>query len=169
MLVYFKFALVVTLFANTLGAHPTKFIFQVKEDVLSPHGWTMHSQPSPSHSITLRLGLPQPNFHVLEEHLFQVSDPDDKRYGQHLSKEEVEALVAPHNESLTVVNEWLTSLGFTDDQLHQSPAGDWVALTAPLDTVEEMLNTVGFSSMKALSSSDEYNLDLPCLETYQQR
>jgi len=45
------------------------------------------------------------------KHLYEVSDPDHERYGAHLSKEEVEALVAPHQESVDLVDEWLQSHG----------------------------------------------------------
>ena len=72
----------------------------LKESVNLPRGWVRHSTPSPNHIISLRVGLPQHNFPDLERHLYEVSDPAHTRYGEHLSKEEVEELVAPHPDSL---------------------------------------------------------------------
>ncbi|KIM46464.1 hypothetical protein M413DRAFT_8304 [Hebeloma cylindrosporum] len=91
--------------------------------------------------IALRIGLPQPNFNQLEKHLYEVSDPDHERYGQHLSKAEVEHLVAPHQESIDSVNEWLFSFGLAEDDLVKSPARDWVTVKVPVSLAEKMLDT----------------------------
>jgi tripeptidyl-peptidase-1 len=37
------------------------------------------------------------SFNELERELYEVSDPSHARYGQHLSPEEVNSLVAPHH------------------------------------------------------------------------
>ena len=120
------------------------YTYSVKEEINSPKGWLKHSQPTPDHNIVLRIGLPQPNFHVLEKHLYEVSDPYHERYGQHLSKSEVEDLVAPHQESVELVNEWLSTFGINEDSLVRSPARDWVTLNVPVSLAEKMLDTVGF-------------------------
>ncbi|KAF8806309.1 subtilisin-like protein [Phlegmacium glaucopus] len=115
--------------------------YSVKEEVSSPRGWFKHSRPAPDHNIILRIGLPQPNFHILEKHLYEVSDPDHERYGQHLSKAEVEALVAPHDESVESVTKWLGTFGINEDSLVRSPARDWVTLKVPVSLAEKMLDT----------------------------
>jgi tripeptidyl-peptidase-1 len=115
--------------------------YSIKEEVSSPRGWLKHSRPAPDHTIVLRIGLPQPNFHILEKHLYEVSDPDHERYGQHLSKAEVEALVAPHEESIDSVNKWLGTFGIDVDSLVRSPARDWVTLNVPVSLAEKMLDT----------------------------
>jgi tripeptidyl-peptidase I len=123
-------------------AAPREYV--IKEEVSSPRGWVKQSRPPPDHNIILRIGLPQPNFHLLEKNLYEVSDPAQERYGQHLSKSEVEALVAPHPESLNLVNEWLSSFGLDEDSLVRSPARDWVTLKVPVILAEKMLDTVSF-------------------------
>ena len=137
------------LFATSpVAAAPSKYC--VKEEISSPGGWVKHSRPPPDHNIVLRIGLPQPNFHVLEKNLYEVSDPDHERYGQHLSKSEVEALVAPHPESLNLVNEWLGTFGVDEDSLVRSPARDWVTLKVPVSLAEKMLDTVSFWNLASL-------------------
>ena len=74
--------------------------------------------------------------------MYEVSDPFHSRYGQHLSRVEVEALVAPHPESLELVNEWLASHGFEEDDIIRSPAKDWATVVVPVRLAEEMLDTV---------------------------
>ena len=128
--------------ASPVAAAPRDY--SVKEEISHPRGWVKHSRPSPDHNIHLRIGLPQPNFHVLEKNLYEVSDPDHERYGQHLSKSEVEALVAPHPESLDLVNEWLSTFGIDEGSLVRSPAKDWVTLKVPVSLAEKMLDTVSF-------------------------
>jgi len=130
---------------SPVAAVPTgESAYSVKEEVSSPRGWSKHSRPAPDHSIVLRIGLPQPNFHILEKHLYEVSDPNHERYGQHLSKAEVEALVAPHQESVESVDKWLGTFGITEDSLVRSPARDWVTLRVPVSLAEKMLDTVSF-------------------------
>ncbi|KAG7447496.1 tripeptidyl peptidase A [Guyanagaster necrorhizus] len=118
-----------------------RWVHRVKETFDAPRGWTKHSLPSPNHMIELQIGLRQPNFHILEQHLWEVSDPDHPRYGQHLFKDEVDALVAPDDEGLELVHEWLSSYGVDKNDITRSSAQDWVRVTLPLQLVEEMLDT----------------------------
>ena len=53
-----------------------------------------------AHIIQLHIALPQPRFPELERHLAEISDPFHECYGEHLSKQEVEELVAPHPSSV---------------------------------------------------------------------
>ncbi|KAF9266300.1 tripeptidyl peptidase A [Marasmius fiardii PR-910] len=128
---------------------------QVKERVSPPRGWVQHARAHPDHRIALRIGLPQPNFHILEEHLYQVSDPFHERYGQHLSKEEVEELVAPHPESIDFVTAWLASHGIQESDFERSPAKDWVYLTVPVSIAEKLLDTT-YHVWKHVESGDEF-------------
>ena len=61
-------------------------------------------------------------------------------YGAHLSKEEVETLVAPHPDSTSVVEDWLLYHGVSPSAIERSPAGDWLKLTIPVSKAERMLN-----------------------------
>lgn len=128
----------------------------VKESIAPPRGWVKHSVPSPDHNIVLRIGLPQPNFSVLEQHLYEVSDPAHERYGAHLSKEEVEELVAPSPESISAVDAWLASHGIVEEALTRSPAKDWVTLKLPVSLIEQMLNTVSLISLAPQMQTKEH-------------
>ena len=131
--------------SSPVAAAPRReFAYSVKEEVGVPRGWVKQGRPAPDHNIVLRIALPQPNFHVLEKNLYEVSDPDHERYGQHLSKAEVEALVAPHPESVELVNEWLGTFGVDENNLARSPASDWVTVKVPVRLAEKMLDTVRF-------------------------
>ncbi|EJD01556.1 tripeptidyl peptidase A [Fomitiporia mediterranea MF3/22] len=114
---------------------------RLKERVSHPRGWLKGKRAPSGHILELKIALPQPSFHALEKHLYEVSDPGHVRYGQHLSKEEVEALVAPHADSIASVDEWLASHGINTDELIRSPAQDWVTVRVPVALAEAMLNT----------------------------
>ncbi|KAG6841851.1 hypothetical protein C0991_006258 [Blastosporella zonata] len=141
------------LLLGTLNAWALPGPHKVKESVIPPRGWTKSGTPRADHSIVLRIGLPQPNFHILEKHLYEVSDPYHDRYGAHLSKEETEALVAPDQDSIDAVNEWLESHDIQEADLVRSPAKDWVTITIPVSLAEKMLDTVSNSSRSVVPPS----------------
>lgn len=117
-------------------------IRRLKESVEHPRGWMKRGPAPADYILDLRIALPQANFSVLEQHLYEVSDPAHPRYGHHLSKQEVEALVAPHQESIHAVDAWLASHGLNVDDFIRSPARDWVKVRVPVELAEEMLSTV---------------------------
>ena len=63
------------------------------------------------------------------------------RYGQHLTKEEVEAFTAPHSSSVDAVNDWLEFHGVDSSTAHRSPAGEWVTIVVSVAEAERMLGT----------------------------
>ncbi|KAJ6616233.1 tripeptidyl peptidase A [Mycena sp. CBHHK59/15] len=136
---------------------------EVKESVLAPHGWTRLGRPRSDHAILLRIALFQQNFSSLERHLYEISDPDHSRYGAHMSKEEVEQLVAPHPASLESVDRWLASYGIQQSHLARSPAKDWLTIMLPLRLAEKMLDTTWYvwkhtASGDTLVRTISYNL-----------
>ncbi|KAK7053947.1 Tripeptidyl-peptidase sed2 [Favolaschia claudopus] len=114
---------------------------KVKETIVPPRGWTIFGPAPPDHLIKLRIGLPQSNFDLLEEHLYAISDPYHDRYGAHLTTEEIHELVAPHPDSVGAVENWLASHAIADTDITRSAAGDWLTVTLPVNLVEKMLDT----------------------------
>lgn len=125
-----------------VDAAPSKHCaHKVKESIVPPSSWTKQAPAPPNAIIELRIALPQPNFSELERHLYEVSNPYHDRYGQHLSKEEVDSLITPHPDSVNLVNEWLASHGLSDADLSRNAAGDWVKVKVPVSLAEKMLDT----------------------------
>lgn len=116
--------------------------FQLKETAPTPQNWIKVGRPAATHPITLRIAFPQPGFSLLEQHIYEVSDPAHARYGMHLSKGDVETLISPHSDSLKAVNQWLGEHGLGEEHLRRSSAADWVKFTVPVAKAEIMLNTV---------------------------
>ncbi|KAF8559436.1 subtilisin-like protein [Imleria badia] len=131
-------------FAVTLvsASHHKDFPHKIKESIEAPpHGWLRHGPAPPDHLLELKIALPRPHFPILEKHLWEVSNPSHERYGAYLSKEETEALMAPHPETLDIVSEWLASHGIEEEHLYRSSAQDWVTIRVQVGLAEEMLNT----------------------------
>jgi tripeptidyl-peptidase-1 len=86
---------------------------------------------------------PQFSFHTFKQNvcltLSIVSDPEHPRYGQHLTGEEVDALVRPKKETSDLVHEWLRENGIED--LSYSSAQDWIDVHLPVSVVEALLDT----------------------------
>lgn len=70
-----------------------------------------------------------------------VSDPDHPRYGKHLSADEVDELVAPTDETHSLVHDWLKENGIDVSNLGYSSAKDWIIVHLPIEIVESLLDT----------------------------
>ncbi|KAK0206859.1 tripeptidyl peptidase A [Desarmillaria ectypa] len=125
----------------SLAASGALATHSIKEKVIPPREWIRDGLPPSSHIVELRIGLRQSDFDALERHLYEVSDPFHSRYGDYLSKEEVEDLVAPHPKSLAAVDAWLSSYGLLESDYIRSSAKDWLTINIPVSLAEKLLDT----------------------------
>ncbi|PIL27274.1 hypothetical protein GSI_10421 [Ganoderma sinense ZZ0214-1] len=94
--------------------------------------------PAPSQTpLKLRIALSQSNPDSIVAALLNVSDPSSDTYGQHLSKSQVEALVAPSSQSVSAVKAWLQQHGLTATAA--SPAGDWLQIDTDVSKANSLL------------------------------
>lgn len=64
------------------------------------------------------------------------------RYGKHLSKQDVDALVAPHADTVDAVESWLRFHGIEPSNvLFRSSGGNWLTVTVTVAQAERMLGT----------------------------
>nr|VWP02127.1 Eukaryotic translation initiation factor 3 subunit G (eIF3g) (Eukaryotic translation initiation factor 3 RNA-binding subunit) (eIF-3 RNA-binding subunit) (Translation initiation factor eIF3 p33 subunit homolog) (eIF3 p33 homolog) [Ganoderma boninense] len=130
-----------------------------------PRGWELHAPAPPGYTFDMRIGLKQDKFDDLVTALYEVSDPPmSGEYGQHLSKEEVAALVAPHPDSVDFVESWLEAHGLDATSSQRSHAGDWITIRVSVAQAERMLGTK--YNVYRHGKSDEYvirtmNYNLP--------
>ena len=125
-----------------------------------PKGWVEVGRPPADYPLKMNIGLKQDRFDELLEHLHQVSHPDhhrcvrarffcpslsdasgSPRYGNHLSKEEVDELIAPSSTTVEALEAWLAYHDVDPgSSLSRTDAGDWVTVTIPIYKVEKMLD-----------------------------
>ncbi|KAJ3015318.1 hypothetical protein NUW54_g1074 [Trametes sanguinea] len=84
------------------------------------------------------LALKPGNTSGLIQSLLDVSDPASSKYGQHLSKAEVDQLVAPPAESVQTVTNWLKNNGIEAETY--SSAGDLLRIQIPPEQANTLFN-----------------------------
>lgn len=131
---------IVALLATAALAGPLQPRYVVKESHPVPESFTREGDAAPSHLIRLQIGLRQSRFDELERQLYETSDPDHHRYGNHLSVEEVNELVKPDDETLAQVLDWLSE-HVRLDSIRYSSAKDYLSVTLPVSTIENLLDT----------------------------
>ncbi|KNZ59134.1 hypothetical protein VP01_1797g4 [Puccinia sorghi] len=120
--------------------------FRLLETHHAPPSFTKREIPhSHKHTINLKIGLKSDGIHLIKKILRRTSDPLSPSYGKHLTRKEVNQLIAPSSSSLEAINNWLASHGLNQSTIHWSHSKDWVTLNAlPLQKAEEMLDTTYF-------------------------
>ncbi|KAI1324359.1 tripeptidyl-peptidase 1 precursor [Xylariaceae sp. FL0255] len=128
------------LLAAAVSAKPVaRSAYALKDSHPVPRRWTKVARAPADHIMHLQIGLKQSNFAELERHLYEVSDPDHSRYGQHLSGDEVNDLVKPTEETHGLVHEWLGENGIVPESY--SAAKDWISVLLPVSAIEQLLDT----------------------------
>jgi tripeptidyl-peptidase I len=112
-------------------------VLHEKRDVPLPHSrQRVHGDAI----VPVRIGLKQSNLHTGYDRLMDVSHPGSENYGKHLTKEEVNALFAPTDETIETVKDWLLGSGLVGDNeiLHYENKG-WLAIDMPAKHAESLL------------------------------
>ncbi|KAH9059184.1 subtilisin-like protein [Lactarius vividus] len=134
-----------TLVAGCLGGLATSFAPRWNETKVKhawntiPDNWADLGHPSAGTTIDLHLSLKSHDENALIDALYEVSDPDHPRFRSHLSKEQVADLVAPHPDTLELINSWLDHLGIPPSSVSRT-LGSWLTLTGvPVSRANDIL------------------------------
>ncbi|KAH9038760.1 subtilisin-like protein [Lactarius pseudohatsudake] len=104
-----------------------------------PDNWVGLGHPSAGTTIDLHLALKSRDENALIDALYEVSDPNHPRFRAHLSKEQVADLVAPHADTLELINSWLEHLGIPSSSVSRT-LGSWLTLTGvPVSQANDIL------------------------------
>ena len=156
-----------------------------------PTKWEYYGHPPAGATIELRVALKPHRENALIDALYEVSDPKhpkcvssplyphafafthgciyyQRRYGAHLSKEQVADLVAPHPDTLDLVGSWLAHHQVPSSSISITHGGSWLTLSGvPVaqanailgasyqlyrhtETSETVLRTIGYALPEAL-------------------
>jgi len=115
-----------------------------------PHNWETLGHPPAGTTIDLHVALKPHHENGLIDPLYEVSDPGSPkyntpprtmyprvpllrcRYGAHLSKEQVAQLVAPHPDTLELINSWLEHHDVPSSFISTTHGGGWLMVTGVL-------------------------------------
>ncbi|KAL8688322.1 MAG: hypothetical protein Q9218_005737 [Villophora microphyllina] len=103
-----------------------------------PQGWHQEQAPPPAgQRLRFRIAMRQPNAWQFEQHLLAISSPDDPKYGEHMSREELKTMLRPTAGASTAVLEWLQSEGISDIK----DEGDWINFYLTVAEAEHIMDT----------------------------
>lgn len=114
----------------TVGAHVLERVLDI------PIGWQWIREAEDGEPIYLRVALKQTASEAFEQQVIRVSTPDHPKYGQHLNRHEVRALIAPTPEAHKDVGTWLEEMGI-DAEIDN----DWINFHTNVSTANKLLNT----------------------------
>jgi len=99
--------------------------------------WAATERASLDTQLKMTIAIKQRNLDKLERTLMAVSDPQSGNYGQHLTHEEIQQLVTPRPDSISMVVEWLTDHGITS--WSSSSNNDFIQFVTSVATAEKLL------------------------------
>ncbi|KAF8264518.1 subtilisin-like protein [Lactarius quietus] len=94
-----------------------------------PHHWEYLNTPSDNTTIDLRIALHPDNEDALIEALYEVSGPSNPKYREYLSQVQVADLVAPHSDTVKLVESWLNFYDVPSSSFSMSHLGNWLKVT----------------------------------------
>lgn len=100
-------------------------------------GWRRGERVPAGELIRFRVAVHQSGIQELEDVVLAASDPASAHYGQHLSLDEVQQMLAPPPESLQTVRSWLREGGVR--QMQESSNGDFIEALLPAAKIESLL------------------------------
>ncbi|KAJ7681586.1 peptidase S8/S53 domain-containing protein [Mycena rosella] len=142
-------AILAVVSANPLGRR-TMEVHEKRNAV--PSRFVQSGSVPASKEITLRIALTNTDIAGLEKTVYEISDPANALYGQHLTPEQVAEFVKPTAEGLAAVTEWLSENDISPKSV--SNAGDLLQITIPASKADELLSTK-FSTFKHVESGVE--------------
>ncbi|KAI0178003.1 peptidase S8/S53 domain-containing protein [Pestalotiopsis sp. NC0098] len=89
-------------------------------------------------TLELRIQLAAQNTDKFHETALNIATPGHELYGKHLSQAEIDAMIAPTDESKSLVLDWLSHQGLADKSVVSS-RGNAVTVTASIEEIEKLL------------------------------
>ncbi|KAF8261121.1 subtilisin-like protein [Lactarius quietus] len=115
-------------FATTLPSHCGSMRVKHAWSTI-PENWVCLGHPPAETTIDLHVALKPQHENALIDALYKVSSPVHPKYGEHLSKEQVAKLVAPHADTLELVGSWLEHNGVSSSAVSMTHGGSWLTVS----------------------------------------
>ena len=104
-----------------------------------PHGWFQGDAVPASKRLRFRIAVKQENAYHFEQHVLDISTPDHPKYGQHMSREELKAMLRPSSDASESIIGWLRAEGVPTTAIEDD--GDWINFYVPATEAERIMNT----------------------------
>ncbi|KAI4267407.1 MAG: hypothetical protein L6R38_008270 [Xanthoria sp. 2 TBL-2021] len=104
-----------------------------------PQGWHQGSSPPADQRLRFQIALRQENAYEFEQHVLAISTPDDPKYGQHMSREDLKAMLRPNADASMSILNWLKAEGISSADIDDQ--GDWINFYVPASEANRILDT----------------------------
>lgn len=101
-----------------------------------PDGWQQQAAAPADHKIDLFIRVKPENQAQLEQRVIAISTPGNPDYGKHLSRDEVDAFVAPTKANIDAVTKWLSDSGINSGVAQNG----YVPITVTVSKAKELLD-----------------------------
>lgn len=122
-----------------------------------PSGWEQMAPASPKQVLNLRLSLAPANTANFLDTVLSISTPGHASYGQFLSPEQLQDLIAPVPTASNAVTSWLTEHDISAKSIQKDR--NWLALKISVEQAENLLQTK-FYDYKSTTTGEVRTLTL---------
>jgi tripeptidyl-peptidase I len=120
--------------ASLLAATAAARVFDYLPTV--PTGWKEIRPALEPEPISLRIALHQQHRDALEQAVLAISTPGNPRYGEHMSREELQSFTAPSATAISKVSQWLR-----EKDIQFSSDNDWIIVRTDVGRANELLSS----------------------------
>ncbi|KAL8956670.1 MAG: hypothetical protein Q9193_005872 [Seirophora villosa] len=104
-----------------------------------PQGWRQGRSPPAAQRLRFRIALKQENAYQFEQHVLAISTPEDPKYGEHMSRDELKAMLKPSPEASNAILGWLHAEGVSSSNIEDT--GDWINFYVSATEAERIMDT----------------------------
>ncbi|KAI4277016.1 MAG: hypothetical protein L6R35_006171 [Caloplaca aegaea] len=104
-----------------------------------PQGWHQGRSPPAAQRLRFRIALRQENAYHFEQHVLAISTPDNPKYGEHMSRDDLKAMLKPSSEASDAILGWLHTEGVSSSDIED--AGDWINFYVSATEAERIMHT----------------------------
>lgn len=119
----------------------------------TPQGWQQGASVSAGRSLKFRIAVKQENAFAFEQHVMDISTPGHAKYGQHMSRDELKAMLRPSPNATAAILSWLTGEGVPARKIEDK--GDWINFRVSARKAERLLDTKFYYYSNAASRVKE--------------
>ncbi|KAI4601554.1 hypothetical protein KJ359_011684 [Pestalotiopsis sp. 9143b] len=106
----------------------------------APSAWSQDAvEADAEETLELHIQLAQQNMVEFEQLALAIATPGNEKYGQHMTRDEIDAIIAPKEESRQAVFEWLGNNSLPNAALNER--GNIIIVNATVTQAEQLLNT----------------------------
>ncbi|KAL8808828.1 MAG: hypothetical protein Q9223_003671 [Gallowayella weberi] len=104
-----------------------------------PQGWHQGGSPPADQRLRFRIALRQENAYDFEQHVLAISTPGDPKYGEHMNRDDLKAMLRPSSDVSAAILGWLRAEEVPTSDIEDQ--GDWINFYVPTSQAEKMMDT----------------------------